>query len=213
MMCLSATPARMQKVPFVKATPKPFITPASRAFHMCLTYNLPHWSCWVLASWQLHYLLGNGTALHSQTIFYTVFWIHKQSLVADMLHLRGWQCRSGLLLFFYHALGSGFDTHTPRITYTYLCVCSCPAHAWKLCWLLLSRLVWGFLAPHSVYHFLYPVYLPSHNQTFPLPWPRQCDTLQVKAMRESDSHALFLIWGHTGWKGCWDHQSPASLQR
>ena len=123
MMCLSATPARMQKVPFVKATPKPFITPVSRVFHMCLTYNLPHWSCWVLASWQLHYLLGNGTALHSQTIFYTVFWIHKQSLVADMLHLRGWQCRSGLLLFFLSCTRLWiWHTHTQNNIHILMCM-------------------------------------------------------------------------------------------
>lgn len=133
-MCLSATIARMQKVPFVRATTKPFITHSSRAFHMCLTYNLPHWSCWMLANWQLHYLSGNGTAPHSQAIFCTVFWIHKQSLEADVLPLESWGCSSGLIFFpsMYQALGL-----TPSITYIFMCAC----------WVLGARNSVGFFWP------------------------------------------------------------------
>lgn len=187
-MCLSASIARTQTVPFVRATTKPFITHSSHAFHMCLTYNLPHWSCWVLASWQLHYLSGNGTAPHSRAIFYTVFWIHKQSLEADVLPLESWGCSPGLM-FFLACTRLSFDPqHNIHIH-----MCLLGLWCQEFCWLLLTRFVGSSLTPHwSLHHSLRPLQTSASatSKASQVPWAREYDTLRVKTERKGSSHAV-----------------------
>lgn len=194
-MCLSASIARIQRVPFVRATTKPFITHSSRAFHMCLIYNLPHWSCWVLASWQLHYLSGNGTAPHSQAIFYTVFWIHKQSLEADVLPLESWGCSSGLMFF-------------PSMYQHNIHIHMCLLGLWcqEFCWLLLTRFVGSSLTP-SLVSPSFPAsaanFSVSHKQNLPSPLTQIVWHIVGEDWEEGgQSCCLFLTWSHTGWKGC-----------